>query len=87
MKLTIKIIQENSYPKAKVIGEPMLSKRGLYSTISTKNSWKSSRIFLDTLQYSDGKNSLLKISKLIKVNIKKLKETLKILKKFNLIDV
>ena len=87
MKSTIKIIQENSYPKAKVIGEPMLSKRGLYSTISTKNSWKSSRIFLDTLQYSDGKNSLLKISKLIKVNIKKLKETLKILKKFNLIDV
>ena len=87
LKLAIKIIQQNIYPITKVLGEPMLSKRGLYSTISLKNSWKSSRSYLDVLQFSDGKNDLEKISKLSKIDIKKLKKVIKILKNYNLIDV
>mgnify|MGYP001184498851 CR=1 FL=1 len=87
LKLAIQIIQQNIYPITKVIGEPMLSKRGLYSTISIKNSWKSSRSYLDVLQFSDGRNDLEKISKLSKIDIKKLKKVIKILNNYNLIDV
>tara|TARA_Y100000590_G_C15744085_1_gene1021364 strand:+ start:1261 stop:2553 length:1293 start_codon:yes stop_codon:yes gene_type:complete len=87
MKLAIQIIQKNLYPKTKILGEPMLSKRGLYSTISIKNSWKSSRRYLDVLQFSDGTNNLNKISKLSKINIKRLKKIIKILHNYNLIDV
>ncbi len=87
LKLAIKIIQQNIYPITKVLGEPMLSKRGLYSTISLKNSWKSSRSYLDVLQFSDGRNNLDKISKLSKIDVKKLKKVIKILNKYNLIDV
>ena len=87
LKLAIKIIQQNIYPITKVLGEPMLSKRGLYSTISLKNSWKSSRSYLDVLQFSDGRNNLDKISELSKIDVKKLKKVIKILNKYNLIDV
>ncbi len=87
LKLAIEIIQKNIYPKTKVLGEPMLSKRGLYSTISVKNSWKSSRTYLDVLQFSDGKNSLEKISELSKIKIKKLKKIIKILNDYNLLDL
>ena len=87
LKLAIKIIQQNIYPRTKVLGEPMLSKRGLYSTISLKNSWKSSRSYLDVLQFSDGKNNLDKISELSKIDVKKLKKVIKILNNYNLIDV
>ena len=87
LKLAIKIIQQNIYPITKVLGEPMLSKRGLYSTISLKNSWKSSRSYLDVLQFSDGKNNLDKISELSKIDVKKLKKVIKILNNYNLIDV
>ena len=87
MKLAIQMIQNSQYPKTKILGEPMLSKRGLYSTLSIKNSWKSARNYLDVLQFSDGKNSLSKISKLSKIDNKKLKRIIKILHKYNLIDL
>ena len=87
LKLAIKIIQQNIYPITNVLGEPMLSKRGLYSTISLKNSWKSSRSYLDVLQFSDGRNNLDKISELSKIDVKKLKKVIKTLNNYNLIDV
>ena len=87
IKLAIQMIQNSQYPKTKILGEPMLSKRGLYSTLSIKNSWKSARNYLDVLQFSDGKNSLSKISKLSKIDIKKLKKIIKILHRYNLIDL
>ena len=87
LKLAIKIIQQNIYPITKVLGEPMLSKRGLYSTISLKNSWKSSRSYLDVLQFSDGRNNLDKISELSKIDVKKIKKVIKTLNNYNLIDV
>ena len=87
LKLAIKIIQQNIYPITKVLGEPMLSKRGLYSTISLKNSWKSSRNYLHVLQFADGRNDLEKISKLSKIDIKELKKIIKILNNYNLINV
>ena len=87
MKLAIKTIHNNQYTQTKILGEPMLSKRGLYSTLSIKNSWKSARNYLDVLQYSDGKNSLSKISKLSKISNKKLRKIVKILYNHNLIDL
>ena len=87
LKSAIQIIQKNIYPKTKVLGEPMLSKRGLYSTLSIKDSWKSSRSYLDILQFSDGKNDLDKISKLCKISMKKLKKDIKILAHHNLLDL
>jgi aminopeptidase-like protein len=65
----------------------MLSKRGLYSFISKKDSWKSARGLLDILQFSDGRNSIEKISKYTNIKRSKLNNYIKILKKFNLIEI
>ena len=87
VKTAIEIIQKNIYPLSKFLGEPMLSKRGLYSFISKKNSWKSARSLLDTLQFSDGRNSIEKISKFTNIKRSKLNNNIKVLKKFNLIEI
>ena len=85
-KEAINIILKNIYPTSNILCEPQLSKRGLYPSLSTKNKKTTSKDFLSFLQYSDGKNSLNKISKLIKLNLKATKKiytklsTLKLLK-------
>jgi len=85
-KEAINIILKNIYPTSNILCEPQLSKRGLYPSLSTKNKKTTSKDFLSFLQYSDGKNSLNKISKLIKLNLKATKKiytklsTIKIIK-------
>ena len=57
-----------------------MGKRNLYPTISTKKDKKKTRIFMDFLQYADGRNDLEAISKLIKIDnfyIKKIYNKLK----------
>ena len=73
-KEAINIILKNIYPTSNILCEPQLSKRGLYPSLSTKNKKTTSKDFLSFLQYSDGKNSLNKISKLIKLNLKATKK-------------
>ena len=64
-----------------------MSKRGMYPTISKKNNVYLNGKLLDFLQYSDGKNDLKSISKLIKLDLKATKKCFKILLKLNLIKV
>lgn len=87
IKKAIEIIQSKKYPKNLILCEPFLTKRKLYPTLSgsEKINIDTSNI-LDFLQFSDEKNSLEKISKLIKVNINKINKIYKNLKKHNLIN-
>ena len=84
-KKALEIIDENIYPKNNILGEPQMSKRGMYPTLSTKNSKTIVRHYMDFLQYADGKNSLSKISKYIKLDIKAVKKIYKILLKKKLL--
>ena len=84
-KNSIKIIQNNTYPISKILCEPQMGKRGLYPTLSVKSKRKETKKFMDFLQYSDGFNSLNKISKLINLDIKSTKKIYKILSKNNLL--
>ncbi len=84
-KKALEIIDESIYPKNNILGEPQMSKRGMYPTLSKKNSKTIVRKYMDFLQYADGKNSLLKISKYIKLDIKEVKKIYKILLKKKLL--
>jgi len=66
-KTAIEILLKNIYPKNKLICEPQMGKRGLYPTLSAGNLNKLTLSYMDFLQYSDGTNSLKKISNLIGV--------------------
>ena len=67
------------YPKSNILCEPQMGKRGLYSSLSTKYIRNYKTYYLDFLQYSDGLNSLEKISHYIKLNIKIVKKLYKLL--------
>ncbi len=60
--------KECVYPKINVLGEPQLSKRGLYPTISKKGLSSSILDFMNVISYCDGKNDLKEISKLCKID-------------------
>lgn len=58
----IEAIENNSYPRVTVLGEPQLGKRGLYPTLSTKTSGAEVRLMMDLITWSDGSKSLLEIA-------------------------
>jgi len=63
-------LEHNYAYRATVLGEPQLSKRGLYSTTSQKGTKKTSvRIMCDFLAYADGRRDLIAMSDLLQVPI------------------
>ncbi len=69
IKRIIEALENNYFPRTKILCEPQLSKRNLYPTLSRTNSSREARIFLDLISYSDGHTSLLNIAKKINVPI------------------
>ena len=84
-KKSIEILLERIYPKYKIVCEPQLGKRGIYPTLSQKNINQNENRILDFLMYSDGTNSLEKISSLINLDLIKTKKIYRLLLKKNLI--
>ena len=78
-KKSLEILLERTYPKCKILCEPQMSKRGLYPSLSTKKNSQLTKSYMDFLQYSDGTNSLEKISRLIKLDLSNIKKIYKIL--------
>jgi aminopeptidase-like protein len=60
----IEAIEASVYPTVAVFCEPQLGKRGLYPTLSTRDSGKSVKLMMDLISYSDGDRSLLDIAEL-----------------------
>jgi aminopeptidase-like protein len=58
----IDLIEKNVCPQATVLGEPQLGRRGLYPTLSQKNSADHLALMMDLLTWSDGNHSLLDIA-------------------------
>ncbi len=85
VKEAIKILQKKIIPKNLVFGEPNMGKRKLYPTLSNSIRSKETQNLMDFLQYSDGKNSLEKISKKIHLDIRATKKVYRKLKSFNLV--
>ena len=85
LRLSIEAIENNCYPKVTVLGEPQLGKRGLYPTISTKNSASKTRLLSDLITWSDGNHSLLEIAEKSNVPIWELYPLIKKLQTSNLL--
>ena len=85
IKKIIENLNKKTIPVAIHKCEPFLSKRNLYPKISTGKIETFYQNLLDFIVYSDGKNSLEEIGKIIKVEKKNLKRIYNILLKNNLI--
>ena len=84
-KTAIKILLKKIVPKNKILCEPQMGKRGLYPTLYSKKEKNITRNYMSFLQYSDGKNSLDEISKILNINDKLTKKIYFKLKNNNLI--
>ena len=85
VQTAIKLLLNKTVPISKVLGEPFLSKRKLYPTLSKGKISKLSQSILDVLQYCDGKNDLNSISEITSVKIPLVKKIYNILIKNKLV--
>jgi aminopeptidase-like protein len=86
LKKLVNEFEKSVFPIAKYKCEPQLGKRGLYPSLSKKNTIKlDTRLIQYFLSYSDGQNSLLDIAKKCNVSLVKILKIEKILKKKKLI--
>jgi aminopeptidase-like protein len=67
LQLCIACIEHNETLKVNVLCEPQLSKRGLYPTISTKESQAIVKDMMNLITYCDGTNDLITVADLINV--------------------
>lgn len=81
LKKSIECLELNETLYTTVLCEPQLGKRGLYPTISTKNSGSQVRDMMNFLAYCDGISSNLEIAEKINVPLWELKDTIEKLKK------
>jgi aminopeptidase-like protein len=66
---SIEAIEGNIFPRATILGEPQLGKRGLYPNTSSKGSANSARVMMDLITYSDGEHDLIDIANIINTPI------------------
>lgn len=87
IKKAIDLLEKNHYYKITCLGEPQLGKRGLYPTISTKDSAKAVRSMMNFITYADGKNDLIDIANIIDVEAEELFDIILQLRQEGLLEI
>lgn len=82
----VNILEKNAYYRMKVLCEPQLGKRGLYSDLSRKGIYDRILIQRDVISYCDGKNDLLDLSERIEVPVSEIIEIIERLADNDLVE-
>lgn len=82
---TLEVLETNARYQITVLGEPQLGKRGLYPTLSTKESGATVRTLMNLISYCDGTRSLLDIAELLDQPMWQLVNMLKPLQNYGLV--
>ena len=75
----IKVIENNFYYECEVLCEPQLGKRGLYPTLSTKNSNNLVNVLTGVISYCDGKKTALEIAEILGISFFEVNEVIQTL--------
>jgi aminopeptidase-like protein len=67
IRKALELLEKNQNYTINVLGEPQMSKRGLYPTLSFKESAKETRKTMNFISFCDGDHSLLEIAEKINV--------------------
>lgn len=86
LKECLELIENNHKFKIKCLGEPKLDKRGLYPTLSTKDSQHYVEDMMNFIAYADGKKDLIEISDIINVPARELFPIIESLRKADLLE-
>ena len=74
-------------PQVTCIGEPNLGNRGLYNTLSDRNSNPANRLLTNIITYCDGTNTIDEIANLINADIHTCKDTIQLLSEHGLVTL
>jgi aminopeptidase-like protein len=85
IKRAIEICDLSIKPKASFLCEPKLSKYSLYPAVSHKGGSQDIRSILNIISYSDGKNDIMDISRLVNLDVEKVKTLCELLRKKQLL--
>ena len=85
LQKSIELLEKNKFYSIDNFCEPQLGKRGLYPTISTKQTREIVRVMMDFIAYADGTNDLIDIATIINVSAYELYEIVERLESANLI--
>ena len=69
IRKAIEAIERNKKYRVTVLCEPQMGKRGLYPTLSTKESYEQVRLMMDVISLCDGENTLLQIAETLSTPI------------------
>lgn len=69
LRRAIEAIEKNKKYRATVLCEPQMGKRGLYPTLSTKNSGGQVKLMMDLISFCDGNSSLVDIAESLSVPV------------------
>ena len=87
LRLCLECIERNEYLRTTVTCEPQLGKRGLYPSLSTKETNDKVRDMMNLISYADGKRTLVEIADKIQVPVWKLYSIVDTLKEHKLLEV
>jgi len=85
LKRAIECIEQDEVLERTVLCEPQLGKRGLYPTISTKDTASIVKNMMNFLAYTDGEKSTLEIAEIIDIPLWELQEIIGNLKRAKLL--
>ena len=86
LRRALELIDKNNIYKFNILCEPQMGRRGLYSTLSKKNSGEETRLIMNFLSYCDGEHTLIDIAEKINVPAWDLYESIETLISHNLIS-
>jgi aminopeptidase-like protein len=87
LQQAIMLLERYVRPRVCVLGEPQLGKRGLYPSLSTKESGQKVKIMMDFISYCDGERSIIEIADLLGQPAFRLLEILDVLVATDLISL
>ncbi len=87
LRNALEILEEDCRPRVRCLCEPQLGKRGLYPTLSTKDSGAAVRTMMNLISYCDGKRTLLEIAEVIGEPFWRLQDTLESLFEAGLVEL
>ena len=67
LRKALELIEKNNIYKVNILCEPQMGRRGLYPTLSKKNSGDQTRLIMNLISYCDGEHTLIDIAE--KINL------------------
>ena len=67
LRKALELIEKNNIYKVNILCEPQMGRRGLYPTLSKKNSGDQTRLIMNLISYCDGEHTIIDIAE--KINL------------------